>query len=457
MAMTGEQIYHNFDSGKPEPLQDAADKVTRLAGSYQAIAQKFEAVQNRMMQSWTGGAAQAAAHGAAPLAPAMRLSAEHLSDYARAHDRQWQAFHTARQTVQPVPPMPAALNPLELIMIVDTQGIGTALEAVRSHHDAVAAHNAAAEHNVRVMEGYRGATDANRNMPADYPWPKYGGSTFATDDGGDGKKPGDDGDDFRESGGSGEKTTPGGGRLGGSGDGSSTGTVEPSSAGTLAPTKDADGWTNRRLDPPPPPPSTDPLVTPPPNRGGKDQDTDRDRDRSERDDEETVWPGEEGPEGPEPPGWPGPDLGDGGNDGGDDGDVGDDTTPAFSSPGDSAAARDSGSWGPVGGGSWGGGDRTGGDPLRTGGGTAFGVGGPGGESGAGRGAGAAAGGGFRSGPAGGRGGAGGFGGAVPSRGRGDEDDVHDRPEYLVEPDPNSLFGTDEQASSPVIGAEWKPE
>jgi hypothetical protein len=37
------------------------------------------------------------------------------------------------------------------------------------------------------------------------------------------------------------------------------------------------------------------------------------------------------------------------------------------------------------------------------------------------------------------------------RGQGDEDTEHERPEFLVEPDPESVFGTDEATAPPVIG------
>jgi hypothetical protein len=54
--------------------------------------------------------------------------------------------------------------------------------------------------------------------------------------------------------------------------------------------------------------------------------------------------------------------------------------------------------------------------------------------------------------AGGRGGAGGpMGGTGGGRGEGDEDGEHQRPSYLVEADPDSLFGTDEMTAPPVIG------
>ncbi|MGX7825604.1 hypothetical protein ACTG9Q_10980 [Actinokineospora sp. 24-640] len=35
--------------------------------------------------------------------------------------------------------------------------------------------------------------------------------------------------------------------------------------------------------------------------------------------------------------------------------------------------------------------------------------------------------------------------------RGEEDEEHRRPSYLVEDDPDSLFGTDQVTAPPVIG------
>ncbi|GLZ42498.1 PPE domain-containing protein [Actinokineospora sp. NBRC 105648] len=57
-----------------------------------------------------------------------------------------------------------------------------------------------------------------------------------------------------------------------------------------------------------------------------------------------------------------------------------------------------------------------------------------------------------SGPAGGRSGAMGMGGAgAGTRGQGEEDDEHTRAAYLLEADPDSIFGTDERTVPPVIG------
>lgn len=59
---------------------------------------------------------------------------------------------------------------------------------------------------------------------------------------------------------------------------------------------------------------------------------------------------------------------------------------------------------------------------------------------------------MRGGPAGARGG-GVPGGMVPPgrRGEGDDDSEHQRASYLVEGDPDAVFGTDEPTAPPVIG------
>ncbi|WP_197523074.1 PPE domain-containing protein [Actinokineospora pegani] len=95
-----------------------------------------------------------------------------------------------------------------------------------------------------------------------------------------------------------------------------------------------------------------------------------------------------------------------------------------------------------------------------------GAGGFGGGAGAGMGAGAGAGehgsgsrGGMAGGPgaaddgrAGGRGGqAGGMGGAGRGGGQGGEDEEHERASFLIEDDPEAVFGTDEITAPPVIG------
>ncbi|MGX7823988.1 hypothetical protein ACTG9Q_02730 [Actinokineospora sp. 24-640] len=75
------------------------------------------------------------------------------------------------------------------------------------------------------------------------------------------------------------------------------------------------------------------------------------------------------------------------------------------------------------------------------------------EHAAGRGGGVGAGAGAGAGAAGGRGGGAGMGGmgATGARGQGGEDEEHQRPSYLVEADPDEVFGTSEMTAPPVIG------
>ncbi|MEV8615560.1 hypothetical protein AB0383_48035 [Amycolatopsis sp. NPDC051373] len=42
-------------------------------------------------------------------------------------------------------------------------------------------------------------------------------------------------------------------------------------------------------------------------------------------------------------------------------------------------------------------------------------------------------------------------GAAGRRGEEEEDAEHRRPDFLVEPDPDALFGTDQRTIPPVIG------
>jgi hypothetical protein len=45
----------------------------------------------------------------------------------------------------------------------------------------------------------------------------------------------------------------------------------------------------------------------------------------------------------------------------------------------------------------------------------------------------------------------GAGGGAGHKGEGGEDGEHQRPAYLVEPDPDAMFGTDQMTAPPVIG------
>jgi len=123
------------------------------------------------------------------------------------------------------------------------------------------------------------------------------------------------------------------------------------------------------------------------------------------------------------------------------------TTPTTFGPGAGAGGVHAGGPGAGAGGFGGGFGSFGGS-----GGAGGGAGGPGANPGANGPAGPKAGGMMPGGGAGGRGGAGGMG-APRGKGKGEDDDEHERPSYLVEGDPESAFGSDQLTAPSVIGGD----
>jgi hypothetical protein len=455
MTMTGEEIYRNFTEGSTVMLDCAGSDVSKLATTYQQIGSGLKRAQRMMMASWTGGAALPAWAAATDLANAIKQSADRLTSYGEAHKKQAAAFETASRTVVVVPPEPAALNPFEVAAEVFKTGNPAApFEKIREHQAAVDAHHAASEINKNVMVAYEKATSGH-TIPDDYPTLTVTGHPDNTIDhettGGDPRNTVDAEDDGRakedgdpeEGGGEREGGGPvpagvatGTGSAGGS-DGDPGGFGIGDVGGGGVDPGDVD------LDDLPPNPDTDPGRTDP----------------------SQAPPGpSNGPfgpptyHGPPPPGPPpitdpgppptGPPPGTGGSSG------------SGGSGTQAARANASGRTGQLDGS-----DLPGAVPWSAGAGDPSGENARGGAGqGAGRGMGIGAGvpgaaGGWRTGPAGGPRGAGGpgaFGGA-PLSGRKEEDEEHARPDYLIEPDPDELFGSDERASSPVIGDSWKSE
>jgi uncharacterized protein YukE len=444
MTMTGEEIYQNFSGKSSESLQLAAIQVTGIAQSYQDIASRFAKVQERMMASWTGGAAESAHAGAAPLPDTLSVSAERLNSYGSAHGNQTTAFETAVRDVQPMPEKPTMPNPIEFAKQLVTGGP----QVLADHLAKVEAYQAAAEHNVTVMNAYQGATGVNQQIPVDYPRPDgSGGSVTKEVPGappdnpitstvtetktkqGDGDGDGDGG--TSSSTGSSSAGGPGAGAIGIGGTG-------PSSGGgpTLTSTSGTGGGPSPVPSPVPPGSSSGSTgsfgaVQGNPNPSSKIPDCGR-------------------PSRPVPP--------DGGTNSTDPTDVDELTDPIDTTTASLAGAADGPDatvgWGGGGGGrftsdAWStGGDGTGRGGVAAGAGGVAGVGGSGVPGGAGAGL---------AGAARGRPGAGGFGAVPPGSRRDEEDKEHTRLDFLFEPDPNAVFGTDQPSSSPVIGETWKLE
>jgi len=411
-GMNGSEIYHNFRAGTGDDgkgLYTAAFQVQQLVKNYDARTDSITRLTTTMEGAWQGGAAGAARRGSGPLAVEHGLAQEGMFTAQSTLNNQVDAFSSAKTAVVEVPPEP------------DKPGVWDNLSsfggAGRNYETKMTDYNAANDTNVAIMESYEGTTDTNTSaMPTSY------------------------------------------GRI----------TMDYADVGVL---------------PPGPPPEPLPWQQPPgtgePGEGDSGQTPGQTRNPPQTtgtpdqtgnpNDNGTTNPNDNRPTNPsefrptpvEPPRTPPP--GQGGNQGGNP------NMPGFMPPGSG--------FGPTGGGGNPGGSRMGSGSGYGRGGGGFGPGGSGGAGGSGGGSGGSGSGSGTRGPgagmpggaaaaaegAPGRGGLGGGrgmgmggggmgGGGGGGRGQSGEDDAeHERPSFLVEPDPHDTFGTDQVTAPPVIG------
>ncbi|GAB3879105.1 hypothetical protein GCM10029964_030900 [Kibdelosporangium lantanae] len=159
--MSGADIYDNFQQGRgPEPLAAVATELRHLVGEYEQQAQEIVRLTTRMESAWQGTASGAAQRGAGPLAVAHLCAAPRINTAQDLSARQVESFGTAKNAVRPVPPAPTRPDPFSMIFSVD---------AATTYAGQLAAHNAAAQHNVDVMEAYESASAFNaKGQPQSY-------------------------------------------------------------------------------------------------------------------------------------------------------------------------------------------------------------------------------------------------------------------------------------------------
>ncbi|WP_177228546.1 MULTISPECIES: PPE domain-containing protein [Amycolatopsis] len=169
--MNGTEVYHNFTQGSSQSLQAAAQAVQQLASEYEQEATAIRDLQNRMNAAWTGSSGNAAYAGANPLAQAFTDSAEPLVITNASMSVQSDLFENARSNVVPVPPAPEKPSGWNLAFksAIPIVGPSLAVSDVKSYQEGMAKTNAANENNVRVMEQYSSATgDTRGRIPTDY-------------------------------------------------------------------------------------------------------------------------------------------------------------------------------------------------------------------------------------------------------------------------------------------------
>lgn len=415
-GMSGEQIYQNFYSGTGDDgrgLTASAGTVNVVSQAYNDRADAIMKLTARMESSWQGSAAGAAQRGAGPLAVEHLIAAQEIDRTQVAINDQVTAFSSAKSAVTPVPPTP------------DKPGIWDNITSLGGASDSyerkMAQVTAANDTNLAAMSAYEDASATARG----------GLPTFSSNLTDDSAKVGIE-----------QPTTPPERRK--TNPPPKTGTTTPPGTGTPPGTSTPPG-TNDQFVPAGQNNSS--------NIASQFENTGRPQITTPEQNIPTppIGPGGPGgPGGPFGPSGPGGPNGPGGfGPGGPFGPVGP-FGPGGSGPGGAGGPR---GFGPGGSGFGPGGSGSGaGGPGGSG--SGAGARGPGGGFGPGAGGAAAAeGAAARGGGVGGAGGRGGMGGMGMGGGRGgrDDDGEHERPTYLVEPDPHDTFGTDEITAPPVIG------
>ncbi|WP_236788966.1 hypothetical protein [Amycolatopsis sp. GM8] len=170
-TMDGTQIYNNFNAGRPEVFQALGDSIDDLNKGYLDEAKAIMELQMRMSQSWTGASGDAASAGAGPLAAAFRDSSVPLDETTNAMSTQTGSLETAKSAVVPVPPAPEKPSGWSTVFkaAIPIVGPSMAVSDIKSYQDGLDKHNTANETNVRVMAQYSSATSSTQStIPMSY-------------------------------------------------------------------------------------------------------------------------------------------------------------------------------------------------------------------------------------------------------------------------------------------------
>lgn len=415
--MDGKTIYENFTTGPGgERLHGAAAILRKVEAEYEMWAADVRELTAKMESAWSGDAAGAARRGAGPLVVEHEMARPELTTAQDLTIRQVDSFDQAKNSVQPIPNQPEKPGFWD-----NVTSLGGASDDYESQ---MRGYNGANDQNVQVMRQYEDSSNYNASgMPQ-----SYGNLTPDQSEiviGSEPKTPPPD-----DGGPPGERNRPP--NINGTDQSGTNGWTPPGNVTTQpAQTTTPSGWTPPSSTLPGQPPVNTLPVNPPPNIGYPPP---------------GGWPPGTLPPGALPPGSRPP---------------GGQFPPGSRPPG-------GGPYGP--GGPGGSGGPGSGQGMRGGGGGGGGFG-PGGSGAGGPGAG-----GPRSGAMGGAGGmfgggddhhnnqnrggsgAGARGGGAPmgggaggAGGKGEEDLEHQAPSYLLESDPDAIFGTDEITAPPVIG------
>ncbi|WP_240325247.1 hypothetical protein [Amycolatopsis thermalba] len=162
-GMSGQQIYENFHTkaAGPTGLQQAQHHLRMVMKKYEVRAEQVTSLAGAMEEGWTGDAANAAVRSVGPLAVAHSGAAAAMKTANDLIESQSQAFFDTKNKVVPVPEVPEAPPALKEIIGDTSSGW--------SQMAKVAAANAAAKQNVEAMQAWSTTSgDNGARMPTTY-------------------------------------------------------------------------------------------------------------------------------------------------------------------------------------------------------------------------------------------------------------------------------------------------
>lgn len=171
VTLTPQQIYENFQHGEGSAgLSHASGEVNGMIGEYEDLGKEIEAVMKGMEPAWQGEAGNAATHGAGPMAVEFVQAQDPLNKAQDLVGRQGTLFDSTKHSVVPVPPAPDAPSGWDMILEGGSQVVtGEDTEAFQDYETKLGNHQDAAKHNVDQMNNYSTGSDYNTvNLPDSY-------------------------------------------------------------------------------------------------------------------------------------------------------------------------------------------------------------------------------------------------------------------------------------------------
>jgi hypothetical protein len=261
-AMSAHDIYQYFATGRGTGSLDNAQAATRTEWEAEEERAQLIRKQGELIRGgWQGAASDAAFGAAQPLAESARHGATMLSRAEDLLDRQSGSYHRAANSVTPVPEEPPGMD------------IGDPMLPFSDYEAEVTAYQADAHHNMEVYRGYDGASEYNQtNMPAEYSTVNHSGGNITVTSG-DGQPTGSGGDyiEVSEPGNRSESGPFGGpGGPGGTGDPGGAPVGGPPVSGPV-PNPSQPQQTSPSTFTPPPPGQLPPTTFPPSPQPGPGQ------------------------------------------------------------------------------------------------------------------------------------------------------------------------------------------